>query len=86
MASNPTLDLDAPRVNKAPPHALLPEQVTALLHAPAEPNAKGLRDRAMLEVMYATGIRVTELVTRALLCYWAKAERTNPATSLQERD
>lgn len=63
MASNPTLDLDAPRVNKTPPQALKPEQVTALLHAPAEPNAKGLRDRAMLEVMYATGIRVTELVT-----------------------
>jgi integrase/recombinase XerD len=63
MASNPTLELDAPRVNKAPPRTLTPEQVTALLHAPAEPNAKGLRDRALLEVMYATGIRVTELVT-----------------------
>ncbi len=63
MASNPTLDLDAPRVNKQPPRALSQEQVTALLHAPTEPNAKGLRDRAMLEVMYATGIRVTELVT-----------------------
>lgn len=63
MASNPTLDLDAPRVNKQPPRALTEEQVSALLHAPAEPNAKGLRDRAMLEMMYATGIRVTELVT-----------------------
>jgi integrase/recombinase XerD len=63
MASNPTLDLDAPRVSKQPPQALTPAQVTALLHAPAEPNAKGLRDRAILEVMYATGIRVTELVT-----------------------
>lgn len=63
MASNPTLDLDAPRVNKAPPRALTEAQVSALLHAPAEPNAKGLRDRAMLELMYATGIRVTELVT-----------------------
>lgn len=63
MASNPTLDLDAPRVTKQPPRALTQEQVSALLHAPAEPNAKGLRDRAMLELMYATGIRVTELVT-----------------------
>jgi integrase/recombinase XerD len=63
MASNPTLDLDPPRVNKQPPRALTEAQVTALLSAPAEPNAKGLRDRAMLEVMYATGIRVTELVT-----------------------
>lgn len=63
MVSNPTLDLDSPRVNKQSPHALTEEQVGALLHAPAEPNSKGLRDRAMLEVMYATGIRVTELVT-----------------------
>lgn len=63
MASNPTLDLDAPRVNKQPPRALTEAQVTALLHAPMEPNAKGLRDRAMLEVMYATGLRVTELIT-----------------------
>lgn len=62
MAMNPTLDLDAPRVNKPPPRALTEAQVNALLHAPAEPNAKGLRDRALLEVMYATGLRVTELV------------------------
>lgn len=63
MAANPTLDLDAPRVNKQPPRALTEAQVTLLLHAPMEPNAKGLRDRAILEVMYATGLRVTELVT-----------------------
>lgn len=63
MVANPTLDLDAPRVNKQPPRALTEPQVTALLSAPMEPNAKGLRDRAMLEVMYATGLRVTELVS-----------------------
>lgn len=63
MASNPTLDLEAPRVSKQPPRALSQQQVTVLLSAPAEPTAKGLRDRAMLEVMYATGLRVTELVT-----------------------
>ncbi len=62
MASNPTFDLDAPRVNKQPPRALTEAQIVALLHAPAEPHPKGLRDRAMLEVMYATGPRVTELV------------------------
>ncbi len=63
MAANPTLELEPPRVNKQPPRALTETQVTALLNAPAEPNPKGLRDRAMLEIMYATGIRVTELVT-----------------------
>lgn len=63
MASNPTLQLEPPRVNKLPPRALSEAQVTALLDAPPGPSAKGLRDRAMLEVMYATGLRVTELVT-----------------------
>ena len=62
-ATNPTLELEAPRVDKIPPRALTPEQVTLLLNTPAEPTPKGLRDRAMLEVMYATGLRVTELVS-----------------------
>ena len=61
MAANPTLDLEPPRVTKQPPHALTQVQMTALLNAPAEPTPKGLRDRAMLEVMYATGLRVTEV-------------------------
>jgi integrase/recombinase XerD len=63
MATNPTLDLEAPHVTKQPPRTLTHKQVSALLSAPAEPTPKGLRDRAMLEVMYATGLRVTELVT-----------------------
>ncbi|HZQ07915.1 MAG TPA: tyrosine recombinase [Anaerolineae bacterium] len=62
MVSNPTLQLEPPRVTKHPPRALNETQVTALLNAPAEPSPKGLRDRAMLELMYATGVRVTELV------------------------
>lgn len=69
VAVNPTIDLEPPRVTKVPPRALSAEQVTALLNAPAEPTPKGLRDRAMLEVMYATGLRVTELVTLQLEDY-----------------
>src|SRR5581483_6568743 len=65
-ATNPTIDLEPPHVSKMPPRALTQEQVTALLNAPAEPTPKGLRDRAMLEVMYATGLRVTELVNLKL--------------------
>lgn len=63
LASNPTLDLDAPRVTKPAPRVLDEEQVNLLLGAPATPTTKGLRDRAMLELLYATGIRVSELVT-----------------------
>lgn len=62
LASNPTMQLDAPRVTKRAPQILTEAQVSTLLAAPADPSSKGLRDRAMLEVMYATGIRVSELV------------------------
>lgn len=63
IASNPTLGLDAPKVIKHPPRALTEEEVTALLAAPAEPTPKGLRDRAILEILYASGVRVTELIS-----------------------
>lgn len=63
IASNPTLGLEAPKVTKNPPRALTEEEVTALLAAPAEPTPKGIRDRAILEVLYASGVRVTELIS-----------------------
>lgn len=85
VAVNPTLELETPRVTKAPPRALTPEQVTALLNAPAEPTPKGLRDRAMLEVMYATGLRVTELVTLELKNYDAAAGTLRVGRGAHER-
>ena len=45
------------------PHSLSEAQVDALLGAPEAENPLGLRDRAMLELMYASGLRVSELVT-----------------------
>ncbi len=63
IASNSAEDLEAPAV---PRHALEPlslEQVMALLESASDGNPKGTRDRAMLEVLYAAGLRVTELVT-----------------------
>jgi integrase/recombinase XerD len=62
IAQNPASDLIPPRDTKALPRFLAPEQVEALLAAPDVSGARGLRDRAMLEVLYATGLRVTELV------------------------
>lgn len=61
IAEDPTLLVDAPKLPRSLPKALAEGEVEALLGAPAE-NPLGLRDKAMLELMYATGLRVSELV------------------------
>lgn len=59
---DPTRDLDAPRQSRRLPTAMSEEDVERLLLAPDASEPLGLRDRAMLEVLYATGLRVSELV------------------------
>jgi integrase/recombinase XerD len=63
VASDPTLKLLAARQPLRVPKSLSEAQVEALLAAPDIDTALGLRDRAMLELMYASGLRVSELVT-----------------------
>ncbi len=60
---DPSARLDAPRLGRPLPKTLTEAEVEALLAAPFTDEPRGLRDRAMLEVLYATGLRVTELVT-----------------------
>ena len=55
--------LKAPRIDKKPPSVLTTKEVERLLGQPCKDNPKELRDKAMLELLYATGIRVTELIT-----------------------
>jgi integrase/recombinase XerD len=62
IGSDPTLRLAGAKAPPRFPRALTEEQVEALLAAPDTASALGLRDRAMLELLYATGLRVTELV------------------------
>lgn len=59
---NPALDVSVPRGGRRLPHDLSEAQVDALLAAPDRATALGLRDAAMLELLYATGLRVSELV------------------------
>ena len=62
IATNPADDLKPPRGAHGLPRFLSIEEVDALLAAPPLDTPRGLRDRALLEVLYATGLRVTELV------------------------
>ena len=60
---DPTARVDMPRTGRPLPVTLSLDEVEALLAQPDPATLRGLRDRAMLEVLYATGLRVTELVT-----------------------
>jgi integrase/recombinase XerD len=62
VAANPAEDLQAPRTFTALPRFLSLEEVDALLAAPDLTGPRGIRDRALIEVLYATGLRVSELV------------------------
>jgi integrase/recombinase XerD len=63
---DPTAEVAMPRLGRALPKSLSESDVERLLAAPALDVALGLRDRAMLEVLYATGLRVSELVALTL--------------------
>ena len=63
VKSNPTSNLEAPHVEKKIPKILSGEEVELLLEQPKNCDNKGIRDKAMLELLYATGIRVSELIT-----------------------
>jgi integrase/recombinase XerD len=62
IAESPADDLHAPRAWAALPKYLAVEQVDTLLAQPDVTTARGLRDRALIELLYATGLRVSELV------------------------
>lgn len=62
LASDPTARIASPRLGRRLPDTLTEAEVEALLQAPDTDDPVGLRDRAMLEVLYATGLRVSELV------------------------
>ncbi len=62
LAGDPTLTIDAPSLPRGLPKTLSEADVEALLFAPRVETALGLRDRAMLETLYASGLRVSELV------------------------
>ncbi len=62
LNSSPAEEIESPKISKTLPSILSPEEVEGLLEQPDPNGFRGLRDRAMLELLYATGMRVSELV------------------------
>jgi integrase/recombinase XerD len=62
LTSDPTENIENPKLWSTLPKSLQPSEVEALLAAPDRSTADGLRDAAMLELLYATGLRVSELI------------------------
>lgn len=62
IQEDPTLKIDMPRIGRSLPQSLTEGEVEALLAAPDVSDPLGHRDRTMLEVLYATGLRVSELI------------------------
>ena len=60
--NDPTTSLETPHIEKKAPEILTAEEVEKLLGGPDVSEHKGVRDKAMLELLYATGIRVSELI------------------------
>ena len=93
--SDPTQNLEAPRVEKKLPSVLSAEDIDKLLNQPSPKDAKGIRDKAMLELLYATGIRVSELIELKvndvnipagfIKCTSAKKERYIPIGNLAKK-
>jgi integrase/recombinase XerD len=67
IQTDPSAEVDAPKLGRSLPKSLTEAQVEKLLQIPDTKKTLGLRDRAMLETLYATGLRVSELTGLTLL-------------------
>ena len=88
VESDPTEGIQSPKIEKRVPSVLTSKEVALLLEQPQNIDLKGIRDKAMLEFAYATGMRVTEIIslnvadvnleTGYVTCKNGKKERTVP--------
>lgn len=88
LNENPAKRIALPKIEKKAPRILSQDQIICLLDQPNRKDTKGIRDRAMLELLYATGIRVSELISLRvtdinlqqgyIMCRDSQKERTIP--------
>ena len=92
IKNNPTEGVQAPKVEKHAPSILSSQEVELLLDQPKDVDLKGTRDKAMLEFAYATGMRVTEMISlniedvdvenATVVCKTANKQRVIPLGSM----
>ncbi len=68
ITKDPTEGIQSPKIEKKAPSVLSSQEVELLLEQPTTEDLKGMRDKAMLEFAYATGMRVTEIISLDLDC------------------
>lgn len=85
LGTDPAEQLKAPKIEKKMPTILTTEEVTRLLEQPGGSSPKELRDKAMLELLYATGIRVSELISLKVNDVNLKMEYVTCADGHKER-
>ena len=88
ISHDPTYQIKAPKIKRKAPHSVDLNSIELLMRQPNDSGLKGIRDRAILELLFATGIKVTELITLDLSdinlslgyieCYSGKRRRIIP--------
>lgn len=83
---DPTFNIETPHISRKTPNVLTAEEVDLLLSQPVCTDARGFRDKAMLELLYATGIKVSELINLTVDDVNLKQGYLNCRTKTHERD
>ena len=92
IKEDPTVNIQSPKIEKRVPSILTSKEIELLLDQPKDVDLKGTRDKAMLEVAYATGMRVTEIISLNIedvnveegyvVCRFGSKQRNIPLGSL----
>ncbi len=86
VGTDPTENIQSPKIEKKAPCVLTTKEVELLLEQPTDEDLKGIRDKAMLEFAYATGMRVTEIISLNIEDVNLEQEYVECKTGKKKRD